>query len=239
MRKDMYKVIVEQPRGGASWAPRVKARLDPVPDRASVGMRRAAQEQTGHTKYSKDHLGPLRRYLWKQRGRRWSDVYSEICATLHPRHTVKQHVLEHIGDFIVIRVSIGRDGTWLGHSCYGYARPLETCLEALYVDPLDGRVKETADYRRSIGLPARRRWPKNPPVDKKRVVIDDVTEFRRLRGIWYRIEFDSDPSAGRNARVVDVLTRQKVWPGGRHAAVKRQLSGDALKKHGLRNQGRG
>ena len=233
----MYKVIVERPRGGASWAPRVKSRHDPVPDRTFVGMRRAAKEQTAHTKYFNDHLGPLRRYLWKQRGRPWSQVYSEICATLDPRHTVKQHVLEHIQDFIIVRVSISRDGSWLGHGCYGWARPLETCHHGLYVDPVDGKVKETAAYRRSLGLPERRNWRNNRPVDKQRVILDDKTELRRIRGIWYRVEFEAYPDAARKARALDALTCERVWPGNRHAAMKRQLSGAELKQHGLRNRG--
>lgn len=157
MRKDMFKVIVERPRWSVCGKPRVKLRHDPLTDRAKVGVRRFADHQKRRTKELNENLAPLRRYLKRQRGRPWSKVYSEIRATIDARSTVMQHVLEHIEDVIVVRVSYAKDGTCLGHNSYGWPRPLHESHQELYVDPKDGVIKEVAALRRKMGLPASRR----------------------------------------------------------------------------------
>ena len=156
MRKDMFKVIVERPRWSFGGKPRVKLRHDPLPDRAKVGTKRFADHQNRRTKELNENLAPLRRYLKKQRGRPWSKVYSEIRATIDARSTVKQHVLEHLEDLIVVRVSYGKDGTRLGHGFGGRPWPLHESHQELYVDPKDGIVKEIAALRRKMRLPVSR-----------------------------------------------------------------------------------
>ena len=157
MRKDMFKVIVERPRWSLCGKPRVKLRHDPVPDRTKAGLKRFADHQNRRTKELNENLAPLRRYLRKQRGRPWSKVYSEICATIDARSTVKQHVREHIEDLIVVRVSYAKDGTRLGHGYRGRPWPLHESHQELYVDPKDGIVKEIATLRRKMRLPVSRR----------------------------------------------------------------------------------
>ena len=157
MRKDMFKVIVERPRWGVRGAPRVKLRYDPLPDRTKSGLKRFADQQNRRTKELNENLAPVRRYLRKQRGRPWSKVFSEICATIDARSTVKQHVLQHIEDLIVVRVSYAKDGTRLGHGFGGTPWPLHESHQELYVDPKDGIVKEIAALRRKMRLPVSRR----------------------------------------------------------------------------------
>lgn len=237
MRRDMHKLIVTRARHGANYAPRVKLRLDPLPDRAFAGMKRAAKQQTGMTKCFNDHLKPLQRFLWKQRGRPWNKVYKEICDALDGRSTVKEHVHLHLDDFIVRQVAVGRDGRWLGQLSWGRPTPLEECRARLYVDPQDGIIKETGKYRRKLGLPEKWRWcqPPSPlPIDK--IVLSEDTELLLLGGIWYRIRFAKRPDMGPRAKVFDLLTRESVWAGRRHAVLKRQLSKAELETHGLRNR---
>lgn len=238
MRDDMFKVIVERPRHGVRAAPRIKARLDPAPGRSKVGMKRAALEQVGWRKELNENLSPLRRYLWKQRNRPWSKVYSEICAKIDARHTVKQHVRDHLEDLIVTRVSRGRDGTLLGQGRWDRPWPLHDCRQALYVDPCDGIIKETARLRRKLGLPAERRWRREPaPQDEDVVVVNEMEELRRIGGIWYALRFMQDRGAPAKARIFDLLERKPVWPGERHAVAKLQLSKVELAEYGLSNSG--
>lgn len=154
MRKDMFKKLVERPRGGIRQAPRIKLRRDPLPDRTKAGVRRFAQEQTCHTKWLSENFAPLRRYLWKQRGRPWSKVFSEICATIDTRSTVKQHIREHIDDFIVTQVTYAPDGTLVAHDRRGPPTPLHRCYRSLYVHPKGGIIKDVDTLRRKMGLPA-------------------------------------------------------------------------------------
>ncbi len=236
MRSDMFKVIVNRPRVGVRNAPRVKLRLDPLPDRSFAGMRRMAAHQNRSTKYLNENLAPLQRYLWKQRGRPWNKVYGEISATLDGRSTVKQHVRDHLDDLIVTKVTVGRGGRWYGLRHRGGPAPLEVCSQRLYVDPRDGIIKETGKYRRKRGLPEVLRWgrPAPSPVTD-RVVLSDEVELRLIDGIWYRVHFDERPEQGPEAKVFDLLTRERVWPGRCHAVMKRQLSRVELENFKLSN----
>ena len=90
MREDMFKVIVERPR--QSWGKPLKTKIRYVKDgRHRITGRRIACEH-GDQKWLNENLAPLKRYLFKQRGRKWDDVFSEICARLDTGSTVKMHV---------------------------------------------------------------------------------------------------------------------------------------------------
>jgi len=92
MREDMFKVIVERPRRGRSWAKKTKLRYLKEDDgRSRVSGKRIAIEG-GRRKWLNENLAPLKRYLFKQRGRKWDDVFSEICDHLDTGSTVKMHV---------------------------------------------------------------------------------------------------------------------------------------------------
>ena len=139
MRKDMFKVIVERPRGGARFRVN-RSRLtsdEALPKR--VGMKRFRSINRTDTKWLNENLAPLKRYLMKQVGRPWNKVYSEICENLDANNTVKQHVRDHLQDFIVTKVAIGRDGEWLNGNAYPSWRAAhKTWHQPLYVDPNDG-----------------------------------------------------------------------------------------------------
>jgi len=124
MRADMFKIIVERPRWASRHAPAVKLKKDTNFDRKFVGHKRHALEVAPYTKSLNENLAPLKRYLQKQRGRRWDDVFSEICKHLDTTSTVKMHVREHIEDFIVVRISVDRNGRWLGQQKWSGAQPI-------------------------------------------------------------------------------------------------------------------
>ena len=144
MRDDMFKVIVERPRWGASHAASPKLKRTPHPDTHHIGMKRHAKIGAPYTKGLNENLAPLLRYLRRQRGRRWDNVFSEICASLDTGSTVKMHVREHIEDFVITRISVGRNGEWmfggevLGREGRWFRR------RQLFVDPRDGIVKDIA-----------------------------------------------------------------------------------------------
>lgn len=237
MREDMFKVIVERPRLFRRHARRVKSRYDRQPDRTKVGMRRAALEQRGLRKGLNENLAPLRRYLQKQRGRAWNDVYSEICARLDTRSTVKQHVRDHLEDLIVVKVTVDRDGRKLCNGRWAGLRPLHESWCDLYVDPEDGIIKEVAALRRKLGLPAsrnaRRRKPKHGNCDL--VVLNDLEDLRRIDGLWYRIRYvppeERPPLHRRPGCCCGPTTKRDDWP----IVAKRQLSGAELRARGLCN----
>lgn len=180
MRKDMAKVIVERPRERASDAPPRNDRrvpLDDLPTHESMRRRFRKLER----KELNENLKPLLRYLFRQVGRPWDKVYSEICRFLKPTSTVQQHVRDHIGDFVATHPCRGKsedprpsvDGMW---------------RQPLYVHPRDGLLKRTVDLperkrrrfiRRSAGQSPRR----------ERIPIGNNRELRRINGIWYELTF--------------------------------------------------
>jgi hypothetical protein len=144
MRDDMFKVIVERPRWGASHAASPKLKRMPLADAQHIGLKRHARIGARYTKSLNENLAPLVRYLRRQRGRPWDAVFSEICTGLDTGSTVKMHVCQHIEDFVLTRISIGRRGEWmfegqvLGRKGQWFRR------RELFVDPCDGILKDMA-----------------------------------------------------------------------------------------------
>lgn len=106
MRPDMHKVITERPRHGGGWCYRkgTPRSRDPEEHRLEVlptklGMGRCPKNGKGRTKELADNLEPLRKWLWKQHGRRWDDVFSEMSRAL-PKGVHREHVMSHISAWI-------------------------------------------------------------------------------------------------------------------------------------------
>ena len=108
MRKDMAKVIVERPRRGSrgpfKHGRRKNIPLDALPTK--TGIRRSEHGAGRELRELNEHLGPLKRYLRKQVGRRWDDVYRDISENLRVTNAVQQHVRDHVR----MEVEAGRGG---------------------------------------------------------------------------------------------------------------------------------
>ena len=241
MRKDMFKVIVERPRRGADF-PVNRSRLAGENDLPSrVGMKRFRMLNRTKSKWLNENLAPLKRYLIKQAGRPWSKVYSEICENLDADNTVKQHVRDHLQDFVVTKVAIGRNGEWMNGSTRGgrYRATVAPWHQPLYVDPNDGILKPSDKLWKKMRIDPTPHWRKQrdalSAADPNVRRIDDDTELHRIGGIWYEIKFRKRTAAKPTDFTYDKLTRQPVWPGKRHAYSKAQLSAAALAALGLYN----
>lgn len=186
MRKDMYKVIIERPRGGAGrgrpW-PKLPWRQlaqdddglrDGGPARLRMGPRR-------RSKWLTDHLGPLRRFLMSRVSRPWDEVHAELCTCITLRSAVQKHVLDHLRQFVeTAPVFIAG---WPHHpvACRssGY-QPLRPGRSSFYVCPVTGRLQ---------WLRGPRRGPDH--------IVRPLTELRQLRcihGVWFLIALARLPS---------------------------------------------
>lgn len=245
MREDMFKIIVERPRQGRSWATKSKLRYDPCKDRSRVSGKRLVKDYGGNTKHLNENLAPLKRYLFKQRGRRWDDVFSEICARLDTGSTVKMHVREHLDDFILRKVTRHQDGTLSAASRWGSPERPEHWWADLYVDPCDGLIKETRVLCRKLGVKTRRTYwrthfrPVDRPVSLK--PLSETEFYAKVGGIWYQFMLNHAPviSQGRPASrelIYETLAKGH-WDEGDSFRVisKRQLSKKQLKAYGLSN----
>jgi len=112
MRKDMNKVLTTRPRFGGNTTrmrktfdqkntPKerrfVPGRKDAVDDYSPKreSMRRRHRTD-GDSKEFSDLINPLRRYLRKQVGRPWDEVWSDICRGLAGGGLALEHVKDHV-----------------------------------------------------------------------------------------------------------------------------------------------
>lgn len=243
MRADMFNLIVERPRWGAGHAPPVKLQKDCDWDRKFIGLKRHVYEQARYSKSLSENLAPLVRYLRKQRGRRWDDVYSEICAGLDTASTVKMHVRAHLEDYVLIRISTGRNGELLdGGREIGREQRGYWCLHEFYVDPDDGILKDRAAFWKARGheISLRRfSWNRGQPFKTSPDLrwIENTRLLLRQYGVWFLFQLDVRPKLDD----VDLLAilQGRLW--NEHCdwnvITYQQLSKRELKRHGLANDG--
>ena len=96
MRQDMCHLLVE--RGSTrNYFPkkRIKQRLQDDAEYQGINYLPNWQDRSPR-KYFNDYLAPLRRYLKKQVGRFWDEVYSEIRTVVKPNSTTNIHVYQHL-----------------------------------------------------------------------------------------------------------------------------------------------
>jgi hypothetical protein len=191
MREDMFKVIVERPRlvnsNGYSRDGRKFRNNEEAP--ARLGMTRG---YTNRPKWLNENLAPLRRYLEKQVNRPWDKVYSEIRATIDPRSTIKQHILQHIDDFVAINthwMQTPNGGKVVIRGCNWPRKDvlLEETRIKLYVHPRTGILMRNRHYA-SHG--ARKERMRQTQRERELAVRRDIDEHRQLRcidGHWYDV----------------------------------------------------
>lgn len=231
MREDMFKVIVERPRWGSRSTFRGRSRLSGDGDLpVKIGLKRHAVVTRVRSKSLNENLAPLKRYLRKQIGRAWDDVYSEIAATLAPGHVVKEHVRQHLDDFVARKVSVAKNGELMNGDGWRPWRHVPW-WQPFYVDPDDGVLKESAKLWKKLGIDPKP-WNRREQPDPNVRVLDKMRELRCIDGIWYEVLFNRNRGA---EPVFDLLERKEVPANTRHAAAKRQLSRAELDAHGLKN----
>jgi hypothetical protein len=236
MREDMFKVIVERPRSG--WRTRRHKRRtfageDALP--MKIGMKKHIHATRIHSKWLNENLNPLKRYLRSQLGRPWDDVYSDISATLSPDHTVKQHVREHLDDFVARRIFVRPDGVWLnGSDRRFWGNRAEPWRQPFYVDPYDGILKDSSLYWAKVGFDPKA-WRPREVADPNIRLLDKARELRCIDGIWYELIFVHERERPKDEWAFDLLTRARVRANTRRAIAKRQLSRDELLAHGISN----
>lgn len=244
MREDMFKVIVERPRRTRGKPMRTKVRYVRG-DRSRISGRRIATE-LGDRKWLNENLAPLKRYLRKQCGRKWDDVFSEICASLDTGSTVKMHVREHLQDFVMIKVRVDERGRYWGTGHWSEPSAPNSWWPDLYVCPHDGRIKETRALLETLNLESardkfrRKQRRKRSLGDSFRRLSD--TEYLVLcEGIWYRFVVSVPPTTPQGYSYGDYALRNDLRNYKTIARVnwalisKTQLSSKALKTYGLRN----
>lgn len=247
MRHDMKKVLTESPRFGHSRSYKEVRRRENRGDYDNLptfqGMRAPHVRNYGGKEFS-DHIMPLIRYLWGCIGRRWDDVWSEICTQVSSGNTVDSHLKGHVTGEIELNCIV-KDGEVYEKPYRRWSRISKP--RGLYVDPRDGLIKAgSADYHHSRNYYYKR---EREPEPQTSVQLEDG-KFVLIDGIWYSFDYAVCPEPKTIAYIdEDGETKTKLiyFPQkdeyynitrhhtGTYHTNKRQLSSRDLKKHGLQN----
>jgi hypothetical protein len=229
----MHKVIVERPRPRSRFSfrkgdPLRKIAPEELPAHESMKVRHSDR------RHFNENLSPLRRWLVRQVGRPWDNVYSDACKVIKPTSTVKNHVKIHLLDFVHRSVAI-LDGipcttrSWFGRGCS------ELFNGGLYVHPITGLLQ----------LHWRRPMPKTAHPELARLLLEsempetEIAErhlniakdervvrrllFRKMRGLWHEIEEYEIYRAGMDGKPIRPLRLLPYYPN-RHIRLRsRQL----------------
>src|SRR5262245_4514331 len=168
MRADMYKVIVERPRGWKGDDANADRRRRNPDGPQQLGMRAGYGPV-----HLNENLSPLRRFLLAQIGRPWNKVYSELTSHIDRRNTVQQHIHQHIEDFIATRVDV-RDGRIVDLSQrYGLRTRDGAIRQEIYVDPRTGLICRNKAYRSWRKNSAEQRAAEHAAIAARRRVLDE------------------------------------------------------------------
>jgi hypothetical protein len=189
MRKDMKRVIIDVGRRDAWYWTRARTTSRAARARERALLRRdpdlapwkqgIGQRADGGTRFPADRTRPLFRWLVKQAGRRWDDVWSEICADNDARSIDGWHLRAHARALISFPSDLERI-PWISHPF------LVDEQGVLRHDP----APEPAPYP---WLHAARPAPSLGPTDTACVQESDTRQYWRLEGLWYAFDKDTSP----------------------------------------------
>jgi len=119
-----------------------------------------------------ENLAPLWRWLAKQAGRKWNDVYSEIKKTFDGRKTINDHIMLHVKQQVYLDVYKGDNGkvySVSGNNCW---KSHELWNNDFYIDD-DGILNQ---------------YKKEKYVRKEAPLTRFETKthlFHKENGVWY------------------------------------------------------
>lgn len=177
MRPDIKKAVRERPRGGrGSVIVKNKSKFvhntdydefDPGPRKVSIGHE--ATVQLGYDRKETELLyGPLRKFLHAQVGRKWNDVWSEICAVTDG--PTGRAIREWFGYTVEIKTKRQMDRVY----------PVNRWYDTFYVSE-DGilHYKAGRRYERSI-----------QPIT---TIVVNAKRYHCNNDLWYEIELAPFP----------------------------------------------
>ncbi len=192
MRDDMQKVVVERPRRGSRYRfERRKPRRIGEDFEGYVGHEAMRRAHRDHKELS-DYLSPLYRYLDKQAGRPWNDVWSEISQRLDFRSVLGFHIKSHIDQHVSRHVRMIGDRA---HEIARFAPGGWAPVYGMYVDPDTGLLKRGCRWnawRNANGQPVTPAWKVNK-YEALRRIVDERAQIHFHEGQWYEVALGARP----------------------------------------------
>lgn len=187
MRNDMGRIAVDAYRYGGCGSAKFSQKhqkhrgiIDERPTKESMSRTKLGTKELG------ENLSPLKRWLRKQAGRRWNDVYSDIASALRGGYTNLEHIKTHIFHWVHLRGVKIVDGWPHIRSSWGSGL-YELQRWELYVDN-SGILRTVPE-----GLSPRERMfrEKKDRPSNTRVVGD--TLYLKHNGLWYKGNIEKLP----------------------------------------------
>lgn len=186
MRRDMNKVLTESPRAGGNdgqkhertYKNKLRVREKQyyknieIDDRPTKESMRRRHIRGGSYKELTDHIRPLERYLLSQVGRKWDDVWSDICQVMKGNGLQANHVKDHVKQYVG---GIPHSG----QKYFAYNEWWNPRRNLVWVD-------EHGILRK--GERGRRLRAKDLKKTYDHVRESDLVEYHKINGCWYRLE---------------------------------------------------
>lgn len=96
MRKDFFKILTERARSKSFYSYKYKRRISKFEDFENLSSKEPMKSRVISCKEFSENLSPLIRFLQKNVGKNWNDIYSEIRETLNMNKTTHKHLLDHV-----------------------------------------------------------------------------------------------------------------------------------------------
>jgi len=187
MRPDFDKLLTERARIGHSMKyHKVRNKKNRKNDAenlpAKEGMKASHKKYGRDWKYLNENLQPLVRFLNKQVGRPWNDVYSEIRKMMGKNpNAVKGHILQHLYGFGGVRLHTVALGDKRLHSDQ-YLQGLELSDGELFVD----EAGIICRYQRKVKKKSYNQLKQEKRMETIRD-LPDGNQLHKIKGIWYKV----------------------------------------------------
>ncbi len=183
MRKDMAKKLVETHRTppGITYKETRTTGNDSRFYEEAPKRERMMQRYGYKTKEFGENFPPLLGYLRKNCGRKWNDVYSELCTSLKGGGTVIEHVKVHLfRDFLVEKPQ------WIDgkpHTQHWWSGWAELSEGTFYVDK-KGILKVVPESSKK----------RKKKKDCDFLFVSPQKQYRRINDVWFELTIDKLPS---------------------------------------------
>lgn len=202
MRKDINKLLCERER-------RPHATYGPYRNMKRFSVARHDQEELsdlpqreGMKKRHKDksfneNLNPLYGFIHKNVGKKWDDVYSEICSSFDKRKVINQHILLHLFQYVETNCKVDDHGIYVvGSYIYGNKHEyLEQSRRVeYYVDPTTGILCRNSHYKTWKQESRERKEKEQREKDAVHRVLAPNVVAHKFNGLWYKFDHIDCPS---------------------------------------------
>jgi hypothetical protein len=125
----------------------------------------------------------LRRMLESNKGRKWDDVFSEICKAADDRTHDGWRLREAVTHIVCTNAEIGENGKVYSKDRWGRAQ-LTGWWTEFYVHPETGNLEVTPNRRNTVKYD----WREAHGYTKKTVFEMDGVLYHKHDDLWYRVE---------------------------------------------------